>query len=551
MLVLPLALLVGCSKDEDTGTKEIPEANLDLTSPEAGSFEAIGDVTAKGVALHCSDVAVNGAAATVKDGTFTAPVTLVRGVNVLEATATDEHGDPVYVRNGVLAGSFEPAKGSIEDAMDLRVNQSGLNKIGDLAESMFTSESIASQITALNPVYSDSYGVWGWDAVTISADVTALSFDTPSITFEPGDGVLTVTATLPNLYVAINATGDVVGIGFDTDVSMSASSAVVTADLTVAASNGKLGVSLLDSAVTLNDFSYDTSLLPGEIEDYILVDTIKGYIEDTLVSKIDEMVPSLLDETLSGLDPSFSTELLGESVDLSFDFASADIDHSGLALGLDLDVDIPSAGTHSGEGFLSADAGNPDVDTHADVAGAISDNLLNRVLYEAWDGGMLDMRLSTDDGSLSSVMLLPLKAEEGTITIEPMLPPVAVQSDDGLEAQLGELVVTVDTPGGELGNHLVVSLNANVGLELTVEGGEVGISLGDPTIVMQVRESDWGASNDTITNLISDMLPLDTFLALLGDISYPVPSLYGIQLDEGTVSRDDDGVHTDLEVYLQ
>ena len=53
-----------------------------------------------------------------------------------------------------------------------------------------------------------------------------------------------------------------------------------------------------------------------------LVDTIKGYIEDTLVSKIDEMVPPLLDDTLAGLDPSFSTEVMGQPLDVAFDFAS-------------------------------------------------------------------------------------------------------------------------------------------------------------------------------------------------------------------------------------
>ena len=45
-----------------------------------------------------------------------------------------------------------------------------------------TEDTLSATIGAMNPVYTDSYGVFGWDAVTVSADVTQISFDTPSIT---------------------------------------------------------------------------------------------------------------------------------------------------------------------------------------------------------------------------------------------------------------------------------------------------------------------------------------------------------------------------------
>lgn len=546
MLVLPFLLLVACNKEEEDTGKEIAPAVLALTSPDEGGWSKEGDVTAKGTAAHCTDVKVNGKTAKLTDGGFSAPVTLTRGVNIVEATAVDLHGDDVFVRNGVLAGDFEPAKGSIDEAMDVRVNQSGLDKVGDIAEGMLTAETLSSSIGAMNPIFSDDYYV-----ATVNADVTQISFDTADIRFTPSGGSLTLTATLPNFYVALRIYGTLFGSDYDTDMSMSASSAVLTGTVTVAASQGKLGVELLSVDVALNDFAYDLSLIPYGLEDYLFVDTIRDTIIDMVKQQVTDMVPPLLDETLAGLDPSFSTELLGQTVSLAFQFASADIDPDGLALGLDLDVDIPSTGKHEGQGFLSASAGNPDVDTHSDVAAAASDNLLNRVLFEAWDGGMLDMRMSTDDGSLDPLLLLAFKAEEGTITVNPRLPPVAVEANGGLEVQVGEMLITVDTPGGELGEHLVVAVNAFIGVEMVMEDGEIVLELGEPTIVMQVRESDWGASNETITNLITEMLPLDTLLALLGDFSFPIPSLYGIQLDDGTVTRDADGVHTDMKIFLQ
>jgi hypothetical protein len=387
--------------------------------------------------------------------------------------------------------------------------------------------------------------------VTIAADVTSVDFDRPELSVDPNQGQLELTATLPNVYVTVAAYGSAVGFDFDTDVAVWASEAVVTGTLSVSAEHGRLVVTLDDAAVDLRDFGYDTSLLPGSIEDYILVDTIRDQLESMIVDQIQSQVPALLDETLAGLDPSFSTELLGKQVDLSFSFADAEVDDDGLALSLDLDVAIPTGSNHTYAGYLAAGDGTPSLNTHADLSGAISDDLLNRVLFEAWRGGMLDMTLSTDDGSLPSYMLLPLKAEQGTVSLDAVLPPVVVESDEGLQAQVGELVVTIDTPGGELGEHLVVAVDAWVGLEVTIEDGAIKLALGEPTLTLMVRESDWGADNETITNLVQDMLPLDTLLSLLGDFSFPIPSLYGIGVDSGTVSRDDDTVHTDLNVTLQ
>ena len=47
---------------------------------------------------------------------------------------------------------------------------------------------------------------------------------------------------------------------------------------------------------------------------------MRDTVEEMLVEKVEEMVPPLFDETLSGLDPSFSTELMGLAVDIEFQF---------------------------------------------------------------------------------------------------------------------------------------------------------------------------------------------------------------------------------------
>ncbi|MBM4369602.1 MAG: hypothetical protein FJ102_25560, partial [Deltaproteobacteria bacterium] len=267
--------------------------------------------------------------------------------------------------------------------------------------------------------------------------------------------------------------------------------------------------------------------------------------------QIDAMVPALLDETLAGLDPSYTTELMGLEVQIEFAFAKAEIDRDGLQLALDLDVAVPPTGTKSAPGFLGADMGTPDVDTEADVAGAISDDLLNRVLYEAWAGGLLDMTLSTADGSLEPLMLVPLGVTEGSIEVEALLPPVVVENDGELEAQIGELLVTIDAKGSKLGDHLKASVNVFVGLEVEIEDGELVLSLGEPRLSFMVRETSHDVSNETMTNVLEEALPIDSILALLGDFAFPLPELYGIRLDKGTASRDESGVYTGIEIGVK
>ncbi len=539
-------ILAGCDKPAEEAPA--PAGLFVLQSPKGGEFLEEGSQEVSGKAVNLTEVQVNGVAAEVDAGTFVADVELARGVNVVEGSGVDATGHTIFDRNGVLVGEFEDDNGAVEDALLLRVNDGGLRRIGEIGADMLASQTISESITAINPVYSDSYA---WDYVIVAADVESVSYDTPEFAFKPRDGALGLQVTLPNLYVDIYAYGEAFGFDFDSDVSMWASAAVLSADLYITAQNGRIAVDIGEVTVELKDFGYDTSLLPGDVESYILVETIRDTITETLVEKVNEMVPPLLDETLSGLDPSFSTELMGLTVDLAFEFARVDIDDDGVALNLDMDVVIPSTGDHAGPGYLGADLGTPDLDTHADVSGAVSDNLLNRMLYEAWAGGLLDIRLSTDDGSLSALMLAPLKATEGTITVNALLPPVVVERDGELQAQMGELIVNIDTPGGALGDHLQAAVNAFVPLEIVVEGGELTLKLGTPEVVLMVRESTMGATDEEMTRLVEDMLPIDLLFSLLGDFSFPLPALYGLEIDEGAAERDDSGVYTGLEVSLK
>ncbi len=548
-----LLIAFACTHESQLEGVQQPDPVLTLDTPAAASWHDEGTVEANGTWELLDTIDVNDVPAELsEDGTWATTVHLERGLTVLEAFGSTDDGEHTrFDRVGVLAGTWEDPGRPVSDAMDLRLNEDGLDYATDYAATIVTVQTVNDAALAMNPAYEDSYGVWGWSAVEITGVIDEVDFDTPSIDASPSSGLLELEVTIPNLFVDLQAYGEVIGIGFDSDASMEATKAVITGSLTLDVDkHGGLVIELVDPVVELKGFSYDTSLLPWDVEDYLFVDTVRGMVEDMLLEKIEELVPPMLEETLGGLDLSFELDLLGAPLSLSMDFTEASIDPDGVAMSTAFDVSMPLAGSKSYAGFLGSDPVVPDVDTRSPVAAAISDDLVNLMLFEAWRGGVLDLRLSTDDGSLEPIMLLPLKAEQGTITLRPDLPPVAVQVDGGLQIQAGELVVDIETPDGELGEYLQVAAAAFIDLELALEDGVVALDIGTPELSLMVRQSDWGASDETTTRLVEEMLPLDTFLALLGGLELPLPSLEGLTISSADLGRDRSGLHTTVEVEL-
>ena len=307
-LLAPLVLLA-CNHDKAGAQAAIEDAVFDLTSPTAGDWVDAGSVDVTGTAENVQSVAISLAPegeptdATRTGPDWTGALKLDRGVNVVEASAIDLRDDTEFRRHGVLAGDFANPDNGVDDALSARVNQSGLDKIGEMVADYMTPELVTSSATAMNPVYDYTETIFGYDAATVDDDIDEITFDTPQIRFQPSNGLLTLTATLPNFYVGTTAYADALGYDFSSEVSMSASSAVLTASVAIAIVDGKIQVTLTNCTVELKDFAYDTSLLPSWVTDYLLVDTIKSTVETMLVDKVNTMVPELLDSTLAGLDP--------------------------------------------------------------------------------------------------------------------------------------------------------------------------------------------------------------------------------------------------------
>ena len=127
-MVLLLGLLA--CKTESTEEVRVPDPELTLESPAAAAWLPLGDVTAHGTCGNVEAVDLNGQAATfdLEDGTWEGRVSLNRGVNVIEARGVAPDGEYRYERHAVMSGDYADPGKPIEDAADLRVNQSGLDR---------------------------------------------------------------------------------------------------------------------------------------------------------------------------------------------------------------------------------------------------------------------------------------------------------------------------------------------------------------------------------------------------------------------------------------
>lgn len=546
-----LLLLAGCGgckdADDDAPVVYADPSSLTIDAPAEGAWLADGAVTVSGSTENIDSVTVNGEAAALSaDGSYSTAVTLSRGINVIDVAGIEPDGDALMERRSVIAGDFADPGYAVEDGIQLRLNQGGINEMTDMIEGMVSAKEVTKSLGEdINPVFTTDEVLWTWAA----ADLEGLDFGAAEITASP-EQMIELEVVLPDLVVDIYAYGEVAAIDFTQDVSMTAESAVISAELALGAEDGTLTVELIDPEVELQGFAYDTSLLPSFMEEYFFIETIQGTIEDTLVEQMEEMIPALLDEQLAALDFSFETEVMSSTVSVDAAFADVNVDEDGVEISVDVDVDVPTVGAPIYQGYLASGAGDAPIDKGSDVAMVLSDELLNRMLFEVWRGGLLDMTLSTDDGSLEPAMLSLLRAEQGSVTVSAELPPVIVQGASGLQVQVGELSVTLETPGGELGERVVMDVAAFVDLEMSLQDNTIALDLGTPDLVIAVRESDWGSSNEALTTLIEEMLPIELLLLALGALEFELPQFEGLALGDTEIERSSSGYHTDIEAQL-
>lgn len=544
--LFPVVLLAACKVEPDGLIDEpLPEPELRWETPTAGTWIEGDELTVSGTAIRLTDVRLGESPLPLDGDAFSATVNLERGINVLTVQGTDPDGHTRYDRRAVMAGTYTEPEAPVEEGLALRMNQGGLDVAAGLVTELVDPYALVAGFTSGTPVFA----IDEW-YLTSNVWVDRVEFGDPIVELDPTSGVLNARVIIPDFALAMSADVDVPLLDpFLTDAQAWANRVVIDVGLTVDVERGDLVVDVVSSEITLEGFGY--TLIDGfEDIDALFADTVAGFIEDQVAGIVQEQVPPLVGDTLKQLDIAFATEILGKELSIAAEFSRAFVDDDGVGLVMDVDTQVPELLTLPYLGVVDAPNNDPHPSSRADTSIALSDDLLNRVLFEAWFGGLLEIRLSTDDGTLEPFLLSQFQAEQGTITTQAILPPVVIERDGVLFLQIGELKVTIDTPGGEIGEHLVIAVSGEVPLDVTFVDGEVKLDLGTPDLALMVRESDWNADNETTTALIEEKLPISTLLLLFGSFGFPIPSIAGLQIEAAEVVRDESAVHTRVDAGL-
>jgi hypothetical protein len=555
--VLFAALAAGCPNTETT-LGDVTEPSITLVSPQQAEWLDLGVTDTNGEWQALTDISVNEQPMNVSGtltGQFGGQLELGRGITIVEASGVDNRGDSTFVKSHVLAGEFTGPRVAVEDAAIVRLNEEGISVILNTVEDAVDPVLLTSILVTPDPIYegefldfdNDSEGLIGIDLYVDGVDLSYVELDVVLMEDE-----MAFTASIYGLDIDTSVVAFFSGSQlFDTGVAVFAERVDITGTLTMSAFQGELDVQLLDSDVQVTDLAIDLSAIPGNFEEQILGPVLEGVVETQVSGLLGEQITTLMRETLSAFDLSFETELLGKPVVVDAEFSGASIDPAGVELRMDVDVDMPNTTVHPYTGVLTAPGVRPTPDANADVSLSLWDDMLNKMLFEAWRADMLVQNLSSEDGSLTPIALLALQADRATIAVDGLLPPVVVQDEGGnLEAQLGEVYIIIDMEGSDLGTHLELALAVNVDVDIDVVDGVIDVGLGTPELDIMVRDSDWGASNEAVSALLVDVLPIDLILSLIGDLTFPLPELPGLTVD-ANAGRDGNGTHTAVRLSLR
>jgi len=548
--LLPALLILAACRSE-TGQTPLdeparPHLALQIDTPEAGAYLPVGPVEVRGRYETLGDLRLLGAPLEHADGTFEGSADLMRGTNLIAISGRSPGGTTYATHHGVIAGDLADPAAPVPEAVVARVNRGGLDRLSALVATLVTADALAAPLVTGEPITAFEDG-----DTRVDVEITNLNFDDVSARITPGDGAAQLRVTLHDLDLGVWLQARRGAGSASLRQQITASRVVLDASVGIRVQGGAIRTSLTQVDVQLHDLRLDTSAWPSWLQGSFTDTAIRVLLEGVLRGALPDLLPPILDEQLATLDLSFATTVMGRGALGAATLRSAGFDPDGLQIGADLALTLDGVRPRPAPGYLASTLVPPAPDRSADLAIALRDDVLNLASLLAWRADLLELRLSTDDESLPPFVFDALGgSRNGAVGISAGLPPTIVESDGQLRAQIGELMLRVDTEGGDNGELLIAAAGGHVDLVLGVTAGDLTIALSDTTLQLAVRETDWTSSLPEATAELESLLPLELAFALLTDLAFPLPTLGDLAVDAATVGRDPSGYHTRVAISL-
>ena len=548
--LLPALLILAACRSETGQTPldepERPHLALLIDTPEAGAYLPVGPVDVTGRYETLGDLRLGDAALAHADGTFQGTAELVRGTNLIAVSGRSPAGTTYTTHNGVIAGDLADPDAPVPEAVVARINRGGLDRLSALVGSLVTADALAPLLVTGEPITA-----WEDGDTRVDVEVTNLAFDDVDVRITPGDGAAQLRVILYDLDLGVWLQARRGPASASLRQQITASRVQLDAVVGVRVEDGVVKTSLSEVDVQLADLRFDTASWPSWLQGSFTDTVIRVVLEGVLRGVLPDLLPPILDAQLATLDLSFTTTVMGRAAVGAATLRSAGFDPDGLHIGADLALTLDGVRPRPAPGYLTSALVAPAPDRQADIAIALRDDVLNLGALLAWRADLLALTLTTDDESLPPFVFDALGgSRNGAVAISAGLPPTIVESEGQLRAQVGELMIRVDTEDGDNGELLIAAAGGHVDLALSVTEGALEIGLANTTLQLAVRETDWTDSLPEATAQLESLLPLELAFGLLTDLSFPLPSLGGLAIDQATVDRDPSGLHSRIAVTL-
>ncbi len=502
------------------------------------------------------------------EGNFSFVISSQQGLNFIVALAEDPSGfktlhvqsyyySPVWHKSDIN----DPANSTIHDGLLFHLgkeffdrfphNYSQPDNLSTILEMAIQTIDLGSFIP--NPVVqSGPYKVY----------VGPFYYDPPMVSIYPRPGGMQAEARLHNIKIDVQAIGSckILFIDLCPDVSgdVTVHDVELNLGLDISAQNGQISMQESDNFIAIYGLDVDIDGILGWLFDWLIDWFVDGYVEileDTAMTMISDQITSITTSFLDELALETNLDIPNPldptappvSLFLTTVLQELEFDESGVTIRLDPAILAPKNVSHDTLGSIGrASCLNwlpeefiLDQDEWAHIG--VFDDMLNQMLFSAWNSGLLSVSVPVDqfiDPSMLEGFGISSLSELGisnlSATTDFFLPPIitSCNGDDQLQMQVGDLYVQLNMNmlGQPVSIGMFVSMvaEADIVVEQGPSGPEVVLGVGaiDPAVmqVTYVSEGLQGAEG-VLTMIVQGMLLpaiLDSF-AENTLVNFPIP----------------------------
>jgi hypothetical protein len=402
--IVGTVLASGCSDLSNGGLPPTPSASafavaapprpgVEITSPPRASFQAVGPITVEGTVSRARNngpdvrrLELNGRPVTfTADGRFRTTLNLTPGMNVIQGVATDLSGQTGSGSIGVLAGTWKPMSTVVDQALGIRINDSGCGGLEKLCENAI--QNLDLNALTQGPVYR-----LGWPAVALEAYVRQIRWGLVSVSLDPQADGLHLVASLQAPEVDFDLGVSVNGQLLQPEPVGAAADWIIVRGrvLPTIGPDGKLDIAVAGSSAELPGLRL-TLRSP-------ILQTVETYIRILTQVIVEDQIRRAIDQLTAPLDP-IPIDSLGRKMLVDVRGNSVRFDNSGFEVVVKASCE-PQTYTARGlaaPGYYSTPGTIPPLLTSYGLHIAIDDDALNHAAHAVWATGFLKF----DSGSVS------------------------------------------------------------------------------------------------------------------------------------------------------